>query len=250
MHIRAGALTVKHVYGTPFKTQEHDDINLRWTPQTDALYPDETRRHIADLKHHLPMTLVGEVVSSLDPPKQSVTEINTLFPSRLRDDGAMQGGLILVELEALGEGPIGGRALQVSLSYEDAQGAAHHSTQDFSIPDQDALCSTSDPAIQMSLLKGLLLQEYAQVCRKLMDLANQDPTTHDLDILKKHMQELELAGEGLDSVVNTWIEKSAQLMDDDKMAVVAETFSSFAALYKSVVADQQKTWCKGSNGSV
>lgn len=235
MHIRAGSLTVKRVYGTAFETAERDDIDLRWTPQTDALYPEKTRQHINDLSQHLPMPLVGEVVSNMGPPKQSVTEINTLFPSRLREDGAMQGGLILVELEAVNEGPIGGRALQVSLSYEDAQGAAHHSMQ-LSIPDSASLYNTSDPAIQMSLLKGLVLQEYVQVCRKLMDLANEDTTIMELDIKKKHMQELKLAGEGIDSVVNTWMKKSVPLMDESMMAVVAKTFGSFAAKYKAVVA--------------
>jgi len=244
VYIRSGSWTVQRVFGTPFETTEQENLSLRWSPKTDALYPEETRKHASRLSQHLPAPLVNEVVSNLPPPKQSVTEINTLFPSRLREDGAMKGGLILVQLEAAGGALTEGRALQVTLEYEDLQGMACNRTQDISIANVEDHYCTPDLAIQQSLQKGLLLQKYAQMCRRHMDLVNKTAIDPDLELEKQNVHEMLRAVGGLQVELDSWKRRSGQFVGDDKMETVMKTYEAFAGIVERAVVDRQKELAK------
>lgn len=225
--LHSGFLEVAGVYGTPFDTYDAADLIQRWSPERHSVYGANTRFAAQQLlfystsrKQALPVDVLGKIVDYLDPPQQSITEINTMFPSRVERNGAMKGGLILMKLNRLGD--IARPApFQLSVEYTDAATGECHSHSCSSVLRFDTGSDISvpeDPLCELALHKGLLLQRYAEVCREQMD--GQAPKHENLHGLQQELESFKCSVQ-------------EHFGEDAKMQVVVNNFEAFVKLFKT-----------------
>jgi len=253
--ISSGALEVKEVYGTPFDTRKvedlaqnrtprsntkREDLLQNWTPRSNNLYPLFTR-HAASkillyshsIRRSLPAGVIGNVVDFLEKPVTSITEVNTMFPGRLKGS-AMKGGLILIRLDrstasnmyleelarvhdgCLHQHERKKELAQVMLTYTNTAG------QDFTQVDKVIVpCGAQDfmdSSYGNALSKGLLLQDYVQVCREhLVMTADEDK--------EQAAPALRAKANHFKSHVN------ADFPDDEKMHSVSKNYDDFVKMF-------------------
>mmetsp|Transcript_66028 Transcript_66028/g.137566 ORF Transcript_66028/g.137566 Transcript_66028/m.137566 type:complete len:532 (+) Transcript_66028:198-1793(+) len=182
LSIRSGDLDVEAVYGTPFDHSDRADLTVGWSEDRHQLYAPESRAAAESLilcslsaGAPLPMDCVSKVISRLDPPRQSVTEVNTFFPGRVTDS-CIKGGLVLVQLAPKAGGvPVSASSLELTLEYTDRAGKGHTQTDpaiSFATPYMSGSLAGQDARIAHGLEKGLQLHAYCQICREHMELAS------------------------------------------------------------------------------
>eukprot|EP00656_Telonema_subtile_P015673 TRINITY_DN18243_c0_g1_i1.p1 TRINITY_DN18243_c0_g1~~TRINITY_DN18243_c0_g1_i1.p1 ORF type:complete len:526 (+),score=158.56 TRINITY_DN18243_c0_g1_i1:88-1665(+) len=228
LSVRSGSLEVCGVYGTPFDTKEVSELTKYWEPDRAGYYNPESQAaasslllYTHSLDRPLPTDLIGKVVDLLEPPKCSITKVDTMFPSKLEADGAMKGGLMLVKLKGQ---PKGRDPIQVTVDYEDRDGRSFSHTESL-------LFSTGCGAEHaVAIKKGLLLQEYVETCHEFMSLAVTDKTT-----LGAHLAKLKGALAEFKQAV-----AAPCFCKDAKMQQVLETFQSFVKLFQSGCEDPGK----------
>jgi len=238
----SGSLEVAGVYGTPFDTKEVEDLVVNWTPTTDHLYKPLSRSSASHLQTYsraiqlpLPEGVIGNVIDHLEPPVTSVTEVNTMFPSRIESTGAMKGGLILIRLrhrtKACSEHPV-----HVKLTYTDAMGQAFTQVEDVVIASPAKNCM--DEQYGATLAKGLMLQRYVQVCREHMELANLD----DMTIRQAALP-------GLTASLNQFkCGAETTFKDDEKMQDVVSNFEDFVKVFSAPLQIEEALSPAISNG--
>mmetsp|Transcript_76149 Transcript_76149/g.114656 ORF Transcript_76149/g.114656 Transcript_76149/m.114656 type:complete len:561 (+) Transcript_76149:126-1808(+) len=209
LSIRSGDLKVDAVYGTPFDHHDRPDPTLTWSEEHHSLHTPHARAAAEALVNSgsntsaqgsaqalssairaaLPPDCVAKVLGELEPPKQSVTEVNTFFPGHVTL-GCIKGGLVLVRLASLpgAQAPLS-RSLQLSLQYSDRAGTAHVQTDTVGFETAYQAGSfawegddEADGRLARGLEKGLLLQRYVEICRAHLELAHAwNPETHDAE---------------------------------------------------------------------
>jgi len=73
-----------------------------------------------------------------------------------------------------------------------------------------------------------------------MDLVNKVDVNKNLEMVKQQVQELKCAAAGLHGELDSWKERSAQFVGDEKMETVTTTYESFAGLVERAVEDRMK----------
>lgn len=235
--VRSGALEVSGVYGTPFDTKEVQDLVQKWNPTTNQFYKPCVQKAAKELflashriRRPLPLSLVGHIIDFLEPPLTSITEVNTMFPSRLEADGSMKGGVILIRLHRL-MATSSPQPLQVELKYEDTFGCAFTQMEDVDMP---AGSDFMDDRYSAALTKALLLQRFVQVCREHMQQGAGD-RRHPFQIgdRKASLTDLEQEFKQFEDVVR------ARFRRDKKMNEVVLTFAEFVQMLGPSVAGEQ-----------
>lgn len=113
-------LELESVYGTPYDTQ-NEVLEAEWTPDTHRFYPQNFKSTVscfllcAQRIIPLPMPALQSIFSFLSSGVRSVIHVDTVFPSGIQSDGAVDGGLILLKLRS-GHG-MGGQ-VRLTLRYE------------------------------------------------------------------------------------------------------------------------------------
>jgi len=244
MNVRCGSLDVKHVFGTPFDTEDRENLTVRWGGANNHQYPETSRLAASRLTYYshslrqpLPEPMIGKIIDQLQPPKESITEVNTMFPSRICDDGAMKGGLILVQMEPHDNRSIAGATIELNIEFSDLVGNAGSCTQQLVIEQSADYFCLEDAAIGEGLCKGLLLQQYAQVCRQYCDIANgPDASTAVL---------VPGIAEAFEAKMEAWKQRAGpEMLQDEKMATVASTFGKFSEMFTGLVDDITKDQVK------
>lgn len=113
-------LELESVYGTPYDTQD-EVLEAEWTPDTHRFYPQNFKSTVSCFLLcvqriiPLPMPALQSIFSFLSSGVRSVIRVDTVFPSGIQSDGAVDGGLILLKLRG-GHG-MGGQ-VRLTLRYE------------------------------------------------------------------------------------------------------------------------------------
>ena len=165
-----------------------------------------------------------QVYDNAEIVRRSLTEVNTVFPSAVDTDGAMEGGLILMKLKPI-EGKGGGGGVQVAVAYSDISGAQHIDTIETTV----GVDMSSD--IDTALAKGILLQTYVETCRDCLSSLEERTSVNQAEFAQK----VEVIRSQL---VASWA-------DDAKMSAIGETLKKF-----SEKVGQELAWMAASNGKV
>ncbi|CAJ1336903.1 unnamed protein product [Effrenium voratum] len=151
------------VYGTPFDLRE-ELLESDWMPDAHRFYPADFKARVKTLllclRRHslaLPMPALQNVCGFLSCGVRSITRVDTVFPSGVQSDGAVDGGLILLRLKGASSGLV-----RLTLRYE-ANGQRVARCHDVRVT---ADAGELDGAIQ----KGVALQRYVQSCRRYLML--------------------------------------------------------------------------------
>jgi len=245
LSVRSSGFDVAAVYGTPFDTKEVEDLLTRWEPATAPRYSELTRHAATQLllyshsqRTPLPAELIGKVVDTIETPKCSITEVNTMFPSRLELDGAMKGGLILLKLHRKSSDDADA-ALEVTVEYEDTAGNLFSHTDSVDFPSRGSpTSSTNDSRMRSAVDKGVLLQRYVEVCREFMKLDKIAPIW-----VGQQPVEREGAGEPAVTPIKELPRLRAELADfkdrvarfyetDERMQEATKTFTDFVGVFE------------------
>lgn len=157
---QSDTLQLSSVYGTPYDLRD-ELVEAEWMPDVHRFYPEEFKSTVTTFLlciqrtvSGLPMPALQSIFSFLSAGVRSVIRVDTVFPSGVQSDGAVDGGLILLRLRGRGAGQV-----RLTLRYE-AAGQFFTSCQDVLIP-KDAESAPAALAIQ----KGVSLQRYVEACR-------------------------------------------------------------------------------------
>jgi len=235
----SGSLEVAGVYGTPFDTKDVVDLVRKWTPQSNGYYKSCSQNaasHLSLYSHSirqaLPVGVIGNVIDYLEAPVTSITEVNTMFPSRIEDTGAMKGGLILMKLQerspAAAEQPV-----QVKVTYKDGTGQAFEQVENVVMPGSMQACL--DPHYGAALSKGLLLQQYVEACRNCMSMTNDGSEEESLAERRAVHAALTKSFQQFQACVAT------SFKEDEKMQEVVKNYNDFVALFSKQFDEDDET---------
>lgn len=244
LSVRTADMEVTGVYGTPFDTKEVEDLVQRWSPETNSYYSAGSRAaasqlllYSASLNHPLPSELIGRTMDYVEHTKTCITEVNTMFPSRIEEDSAMKGGLILIKLARTSTCDGTPTPVEVVLEYEDALGQFISQTQEAQLPagrDEYLVQGYED-----TQRKALLLQHYVQVCREYMQM--------DATPASSQTSRDTLAKKKLDALPRLQSEYAAfrdavedQFRKDEKLKAVVTNFERFVQLFEDCIPDQYR----------
>lgn len=160
MTAQSDTLQLSSVYGTPYDLRD-EIVEAEWMPDVHRFYPEEFKSTVTTFLlclqrtvGGLPMPALQSIFSFLSAGVRSVIRVDTVFPSGVQSDGAVDGGLILLRLRG------SGGQVRLTLRYE-AAGQFFTSCQDVLIP-KDA---ESAPLAALAIEKGVFLQRYVETCR-------------------------------------------------------------------------------------
>jgi len=182
---QSNAFDVVGVYGTPFDMHEEATAQAHWQEEVHSFYPEDFRVQAKALMlctkrcrlPNPPLPALQRIFDYMSPQVCSVIQVDTAFPSAVLEDGAVEGGLVLLRLRAreglsshLAEGHI-----KLVLRYKSLEGVASAVVHNLGVP---LRCSARPlPPLPNALEKGLLLQRYVEVCRRYLSLAQSADTT-------------------------------------------------------------------------
>lgn len=164
-----GDLELESTYGTPFDTRE-EPIFTPWYPETHRFYPALFRSQACTfllcakriLSAPLAFPVLQCVFTFLAPCTRTIVKVDTVFPTAVAEEGAVEGGLILLKLRgSLRTSGVAAATLRLTLRYSASLGGAIVSEcKDLQLP--VAELAMPDPVME----KGILLQRYVEACRE------------------------------------------------------------------------------------
>lgn len=180
VNLRTGDLRVKGVYGTSYDAEYVDTKSgtrrqwRGWTPSTHGTYAGHWRQVASRLmlcsystrnaNATLTGFLIGRVLDFLDN-SHTVCEVNSMFPSDLGVGGAMQGGLVLVQLEPSPGAKLSDHMdVQACVTYMDPYNE-QWSTQ-VGVKGIPPPFGKATGGVAAAAEKGIVLQEYVRSCRR------------------------------------------------------------------------------------
>ena len=119
---QSDTLQLSSVYGTPYDLRD-ELVEAEWMPDVHRFYPEEFKSTVTTFLlciqrtvSGLPMPALQSIFSFLSAGVRSVIRVDTVFPSGVQSDGAVDGGLILLRLRGRGAGQV-----RLTLRYEARQ---------------------------------------------------------------------------------------------------------------------------------
>ena len=116
---QSDTLQLSSVYGTPYDLRD-ELVEAEWMPDVNRFYPEEFKSTVVTFLlclqrtvSGLPMPALQSIFSFLSAGVRSVIRVDTVFPSCVHGDGAVDGGLILLRLHGRGGGQV-----RLTLRYE------------------------------------------------------------------------------------------------------------------------------------
>lgn len=171
LQIQSSNFTVVDMFGTPFDTFAEDAKEMRSSRKTNDLYPEDFKKLLCAVEDitELPSETCGTIVDFFYQPSVIVNNIDTVFPSFASEDGRTEGGLILVKLKS--ESRYNSGRVRVHLT------SLVGATGERETVDQIVDISKPVP-LGSGLHKGIVLQKYAQACRKMIEtmIVNEETT--------------------------------------------------------------------------
>jgi len=213
---QSDAFELVAVYGTSYDTRD-EVLQADWNPTTHKFYPNAFKEHAKVLllcarrrfACSVPMPAVQRILGFLSSGVQRVIRVDTVFPSAVHGDGAVEGGLLLLQLRPRSGGTRAGTARLV-LRYT-ADGVEYSRCHDVGIlADMHWSSAAGEAAVSMELAvrKGVVLQRYVEVCRAYLAVAhkpameNKGPadTCIALADLEALLSDFEAMSEGLEAL--------------------------------------------------
>lgn len=234
----AGVLEVDSVYGTPFDTTAVQDLKCDWTSRTNAYYGALSKEaalrlhaYSQSIRMRLDEGVIGNVIDYLERPITSITEVDTMFPSRLEPNGAMKGGLILIRFRSSVMLSVD-QPVKVKLTYTDVAGQQFEQLEEVVIPcgSKVSMGGQYDTAVS----KALLLQRYVQVCRENMETSSLDNSIPWEEVKARRERALPALQACFDYVVS---QTDSLFADDKQMKEVSKNFASFVEVFSSPLRD-------------
>lgn len=161
LQIQSSEFTVVDMFGTPFDTFAEDAKEMRSSRKTNDLYPEDFKKLLCAVEDitEFSSEVCGIIVDFFYQPSVTVNNIDTVFPSFASEDGRTEGGLILVKLQSDSKRNSG----RVRVHLTSIVGA----TGDRETIDQ-VVDISRHVALGSGLHKGIVLQKYAQACRRMV----------------------------------------------------------------------------------
>lgn len=163
---------VAAVYGTPVEAKK-EVMPVDWHPSLHRLYPLDFKMQARALLlcwrrcmgSRLPVSVAQRVLNCLAPASRSALRLGAVFPCSMLEDGAVEGGLILVQMMPCKDaGDVSFGHVRLALDYTAMDGRPVSTYQDHRIPLQAS--GSLSPAPSLALRKGLLLRRFVEVCRR------------------------------------------------------------------------------------
>ncbi|CAK9050205.1 unnamed protein product [Durusdinium trenchii] len=176
------------VYGTPFDARD-ELVEAEWMPDVHRFYPLDFKSTVStfllciqrQFPAGLPMPALQGIFSFLSSGVRSVIRVDTVFPSGVHADGAVDGGLILLRLRG------GSGQVRLTLRYQAGE-RCFTTCQDVVVPD--------DESVPEAIRKGVILQRYVQTCREYLML--REPVCKDCDGFEDYATRVRCAFQNLD----------------------------------------------------
>jgi len=171
LQIQSSDFTVVDMFGTPFDTFAEDAKEMRSSRKTNDLYPEDFKKLLSAVEDitEFSSEVCGIIVDFFYQPSVIVNNIDTVFPSFASEDGRTEGGLILVKLKSESKHNSG----RVRVHLTSIVGATGERET------IDQVVDISKPvALGSGLHKGIVLQKYAQDCRRMVQtkIVNEETT--------------------------------------------------------------------------
>jgi len=159
---------VTQVYGTPFTETATAPICDKWTPKTHALYPKSFRAVVLTFLmaihrrrfSRLPLPVLSLVMSFINPATCCLVEVNTSFPSEVKDNH-IYGGTLLVQIEKAKENDQGASSesvlLKLRVTFTDRAGKEQGNETTLAF---EPLGEQKDYYSSFAVKKAVLLQRY------------------------------------------------------------------------------------------
>ena len=162
--LSSGHFDLARVYGTPFDTTECVR-QANWTHVTHKFYPPLFKQRLFTFllccyrrKFDVSLNVIAEIADFMSPRRASVTEVNTVFPSAVRGKDTV-GGLILMKLQPRFQDWEYGK-VELNLTFNNPRRAVNPCGIKNRI-----VISNKESESSPALKKGLLLQQYVELCR-------------------------------------------------------------------------------------
>jgi len=193
---QSDAFELVGVYGTPFDTKQ-ELAPGDWNPDNHKFYPPEFKEHAKELllcslrqsPHGLPNPALQATLNYLSPEVRTIIRVDTVFPSAVKDDGSVEGGLILLRLRPRKATATNG-TVRLMLRYL-VDGVEMSNCQDLDIPAETSSIENRDqmgsieelPMPAPAVVKGVMLQRYVKVCRHFLSRAQEDGCENPVDLI-------------------------------------------------------------------
>jgi len=163
---------VDKVYGTPY-TDEMITKDGYWSPSTHLLFPEYFKQVIKTFLlcsqrlnlPELPPEILSQIINYISPPKEFITQINTLFPSA-KNLNETKGGLNLISLTRIGNTTDDPISVNVEIKYRRPSSKLEESSnQTIEIPTS----STKSIYSHEGMRKAVYLQRYVKAVKDIIE---------------------------------------------------------------------------------
>jgi hypothetical protein len=186
IEFKSGDFLLQRCIGTGFKEIKTEEEKKAWQTSTHQLNDSDFRNKVnfmllyfSRMKKRLPKAVLANYCEYLRYSKKSLAEINTTFPSPLKQEGntyLMKGGLILLKLIPLQASSSVRRGV-ISIKYKDENMHQYQETVPFNIEIQHS----RDEFGNTSAVLGLNLYYYSKLMRRIMKIHNKEKLNYKMD---------------------------------------------------------------------
>jgi len=230
------------VYGTPYETRVVEETD--WMPSKHRLYPKAAKREMEDLllcyRGHLPSPALKTVFDFMSSSARSIIRVDTVFPSGLADDGAVEGGLILLRLRPK-EPQFDSGTVQLMLRYLDSlhDDAEMSHCVELSVPTAHGDVVTEPAAVR----KGVMLQRFVEVTKGYLQAVHASRGGSSKEDLLTMMESLDGALKRVQALLAHFeaYDEAAMTTEEVGVKTELETFAKMAKDHYSMIAERAAT---------
>jgi hypothetical protein len=186
IEFKSGDFLLERCIGTGFKKIKTEEEKRAWQTSTHQLNDSDFRNKVNfmllyfnRMKKRLPKAVLANYCEYLRYSKKSLAEINTTFPSPLKQDGStylMKGGLILLKLIPLQASSSIRRGV-ISIKYKDENMNQYQENVPFNIEIQ----LLKEEFGNTSAVLGLNIYYYSKFMRRIMKIHNNEKSNYRMD---------------------------------------------------------------------
>eukprot|EP00929_Paragymnodinium_shiwhaense_P099746 TRINITY_DN6156_c0_g1_i3.p1 TRINITY_DN6156_c0_g1~~TRINITY_DN6156_c0_g1_i3.p1 ORF type:complete len:546 (-),score=104.82 TRINITY_DN6156_c0_g1_i3:168-1805(-) len=161
---QSDAFELVGVYGTQYETRIEEEVD--WRPDDHSFYPEAFKDEAKELllcsqryTGHLPSPALKAVFDCMSSSARTVIRVDTVFPSAVSENAAIEGGLILLRLRPKSPDKDFG-SVRFMLRYLD-DGVAVSKATELTVASASDVAQSPDSAVR----KGVMLQRFVEVCK-------------------------------------------------------------------------------------
>jgi len=221
--VKGEPYTITDVYGTPFAETATAPVCDRWTPETHSLYPKSFKAIIMTFLlsirrcgfKHLPGPILSSIFSFINPPTCCLVEINTSFPSEVKNN-RIYGGALLVQIEKSKENDQTSSSdsvvLKLRVTYTDRAGKEQGNETTLTF-DTKTNSESKNYYSSLPVRKAILLQRYVYATQQFL-IAHHEKK--DTDLPKKRL-----------AAYSQTFSREAQELGDEELIKTAQECQNF-----------------------